>query len=392
MTRRYRCWPPSAAQLMTAAGGGRRVWRDAGRVRGRGRGAGGAGRGQSRPGHCEQERAATVRALGPGRRRSNGARDCSPHDRSRPAPWASRGPFIAGLLPTRSIRFSPCFNRSTWRPRRFRSFRTRRRYLTPPIPARRGRCLPGSSRGRSNSSRRSKGCTGPVRGRFSKIGPDSKLTALVRAILEGQDHHAMAVDASRGALGNLEDLACTLASLAAHGYAVQLAGWDGEHVPAATKRPGLTVKVCGANPRPKASIPAEPAVCGQSRGAGPISGSNGTVVPPSRLPAAALNHTRVSSNGGPLNHPEIDRTMNSPEGSNAPHANGQDRPHSRTRVTGVENHVAPPASEAPPAAGVVAALAACAAEPCGRLSAWRSKPPRSTGSSWRDRRRRSKRS
>ena len=81
---------------------------------------------------------------------------------------------------------------------------------------------------------------------FLEVGPDSKLTALVRAILEGQDHHAMALDASRGASGNVDDLACTLASLAAHGYAVDLSRWDGDFKPAATKRPGLTVKVCGA--------------------------------------------------------------------------------------------------------------------------------------------------
>ena len=57
---------------------------------------------------------------------------------------------------------------------------------------------------------------------FVEVGPDAKLTALVRAILEGRDHQAIAVDASRGAAGNVDDLACTLASLAAQGYAVDL--------------------------------------------------------------------------------------------------------------------------------------------------------------------------
>ena len=61
---------------------------------------------------------------------------------------------------------------------------------------------------------------------FLEIGPDAKLGALVRAILEGKEHHTLAVDNSRGASGNVADLACTLASLAAHGYAVDLTRWD----------------------------------------------------------------------------------------------------------------------------------------------------------------------
>ena len=89
---------------------------------------------------------------------------------------------------------------------------------------------------------------------FLEVGPDSKLTALVRAILEGRDHLAIAVDASRGAAGNVYDLACTLASLAAQGYAVDLTRWDSEPKAAHTKRPGLTVKVCGANARPKETM------------------------------------------------------------------------------------------------------------------------------------------
>ena len=90
---------------------------------------------------------------------------------------------------------------------------------------------------------------------FVEVGPDAKLNALVRAILEGRDHQAIAVDASRGASGNVDDLACTLASLAAQGYAVDLTGWDDSYTPAPSKRPGLTVKVCGANARPQAASP-----------------------------------------------------------------------------------------------------------------------------------------
>ena len=88
---------------------------------------------------------------------------------------------------------------------------------------------------------------------FLEVGPDAKLTGLVGAILEGRDHLATAVDASRGARGNMQDLACSLATLAALGYAVNLTQWDeGESARAvpATK-PGLTVRVSGANARPK---------------------------------------------------------------------------------------------------------------------------------------------
>jgi acyl transferase domain-containing protein len=49
---------------------------------------------------------------------------------------------------------------------------------------------------------------------FLEVGPDAKLTSFVRAILEGSDHLAVAVDVARGSAGNLRDLACALASLA----------------------------------------------------------------------------------------------------------------------------------------------------------------------------------
>ena len=63
----------------------------------------------------------------------------------------------------------------------------------------------------------------------------------------------LAVDASRGTAGNLYDLACSLATLAALGYAVDLiVGIEGDHGRSPRRRkPGLTVKICGANARPK---------------------------------------------------------------------------------------------------------------------------------------------
>ena len=88
---------------------------------------------------------------------------------------------------------------------------------------------------------------------FLEVGPDAKLTGLVHAILDGREHQALASDASRGKSGNLYDLGCSLATLAALGYAVDLTRWD-EGAPGrspAQKKAGLTVKICGANVRPK---------------------------------------------------------------------------------------------------------------------------------------------
>ena len=88
---------------------------------------------------------------------------------------------------------------------------------------------------------------------FLEVGPDAKLTGLVHSILDERDHLALAVDAARGSMGNLYDLACSLATLASVGYAVDLSRWDegGHDQNTALEKTGLTVKICGANARPK---------------------------------------------------------------------------------------------------------------------------------------------
>jgi acyl transferase domain-containing protein/NAD(P)-dependent dehydrogenase (short-subunit alcohol dehydrogenase family)/acyl carrier protein len=90
---------------------------------------------------------------------------------------------------------------------------------------------------------------------FLEVGPDAKLTALVRTILHGQEFFALPVDASRSLSGNIFDLACSIAALAALGYAVDLERWDeGCHgVARNANRTGLTAKIGGANVRPKAA-------------------------------------------------------------------------------------------------------------------------------------------
>jgi acyl transferase domain-containing protein/NAD(P)-dependent dehydrogenase (short-subunit alcohol dehydrogenase family) len=91
---------------------------------------------------------------------------------------------------------------------------------------------------------------------FVEVGPDAKLTGLVSSILEGRAHTAVAMDGSRGAAGNIYDLACVLASLAALGYTVDLARWDSGPKARgfARKQRGLTAKISGANAKPKGGM------------------------------------------------------------------------------------------------------------------------------------------
>ncbi len=161
---------------------------------------------------------------------------------------------------------------------------------------------------------------------FLEVGPEAKLTSLVDAILEGSPHLALAVDRSRGTSGNVYDLACALGSLAARGHAIDLARWDeGDHgAPAADKKPGLTVSICGANRRPTVPAVDEP--------------RTGLVAPSPRR-EAALRPTEAARpswfsrvggqdatttlHSGPNSNDEIDRTIHASDGPNAHHSNGQ---------------------------------------------------------------------
>src|SRR5262249_55760084 len=88
---------------------------------------------------------------------------------------------------------------------------------------------------------------------FLEVGPGSRLTGLVGAILHGRSHQALALDASAGGRAGTLDLARVLAELAALGYPVRLTEWD----PIATApcsvsangKPSMTVPLCGANYR-----------------------------------------------------------------------------------------------------------------------------------------------
>jgi acyl transferase domain-containing protein/NAD(P)-dependent dehydrogenase (short-subunit alcohol dehydrogenase family) len=108
---------------------------------------------------------------------------------------------------------------------------------------------------------------------FVEVGASNKLTGLIGAILEGKPHTVFSVDASSGKRRGSLDLARTLAQIAALGHAVELAKWEDEPLPPVEKKPGLTVKISGANyvkPKSeKAPAPAKP---------------NKTVAPPAPAP------------------------------------------------------------------------------------------------------------
>jgi acyl transferase domain-containing protein len=161
---------------------------------------------------------------------------------------------------------------------------------------------------------------------FLEVGPDAKLTALVGAILEGKPHVALAVDATRGGSGNMLDLACALASLSALGYAVNLSRWDGgDHgYPTAEQKAGLTVSICGANARPKRPAAelarTEIPPLDQERIADlqqPVDERPRPFSIASDLDATGSSHFLGRGDG------EINRPMDSGDGTKTPHANGQ---------------------------------------------------------------------
>ena len=87
---------------------------------------------------------------------------------------------------------------------------------------------------------------------FLEVGPGSRLTAMVGAILGGREHEALALDASNGRRPGVYDLACCVACLAALGHGVDVKSWDGggrPRPPAGDGKPTLLVPICGANYR-----------------------------------------------------------------------------------------------------------------------------------------------
>nr|WP_279342374.1 type I polyketide synthase [Geotalea sp. SG265] len=96
---------------------------------------------------------------------------------------------------------------------------------------------------------------------FVEVGPGSRLTGLVKAILGDREHLAVAIDSSNGKRSGIADLARLLAQLAVLGYTVRLPLWDESFQPPVEtgKKPAMTVPICGANyVKPKAKRPPLP--------------------------------------------------------------------------------------------------------------------------------------
>jgi acyl transferase domain-containing protein len=161
---------------------------------------------------------------------------------------------------------------------------------------------------------------------FVEVGPDSKLTGLVRAILGTRDHVACAVDSSHGSTRNDFDLACVLSTLAAQGYAVDLSRWDeGSALPRSTgeKKAALTVKISGANARPKLDLgDAAPA---QHAASDMNSPSGAQSLPVASSPRFWTGNERAGkrSQVSKRSQSEIENRMNSCRSEGVFHTNGQ---------------------------------------------------------------------
>ncbi len=194
---------------------------------------------------------------------------------------------------------------------------------------------------------------------FVEVGPGARLTGLVRLILDGREHQAIAVDASpsEGDGGDLAGLALALANLSALGYPVDLKRWDdGYQVPAsvpASTRKHLTVKICGAHPAParvRDHIPDRkpegglddvanlPTIAQRAR--------TSTLAPKPRIatPTAEVWNSQGSRNVGENDF--LERTMNPPEHDHHSDSNGR----ASSLASGSRPAVPDPAPEAPGAA------------------------------------------
>ena len=150
-------------------------------------------------GHRQQECPPAMRPVGPGRRDR-----AEPADPGRSRDHDPRRPGL-GRLPQPVRRRAPRARSGEsldagriCRARRSPSSPTRPPSPTPTTPGRPATCSPVSSPGRSSSSPRSRRCTGWGPGRSSRSAPTPGSPGSSASILEGRDHLAIAVDASRG--------------------------------------------------------------------------------------------------------------------------------------------------------------------------------------------------
>jgi acyl transferase domain-containing protein/NAD(P)-dependent dehydrogenase (short-subunit alcohol dehydrogenase family) len=184
---------------------------------------------------------------------------------------------------------------------------------------------------------------------FLEVGPHTKLTGLVGSILEGRAHLAIALDASLGSGGNIRDLAYSLATLASLGYAVDLNRWDegGSVRTVPAKRPGLTVRISGANARPKERTSEGPERKSRSVLPQPERSERGAAV--ERTPRFALPQALDPTMPHPQSRPHAEnaRTMNPPQRIPSHHSNGQASSHALHPPQVLEEHE-PPVRARPP--------------------------------------------
>ncbi len=173
-------------------------------------------------------------------------------------------------------------------------------------------------------------------GVFLEVGPDAKLTGLVRSILETSGAgdrptthaFATAVDISRGSRGNISDLAAALAELAAFGYPMNLNRWDDDflrRIPP-VRKPGLTVKVSGANARPRPSSECKPATSLVAK-PGPLSAAPPTPTPVIRPPMTPTPSRSPSSPAQPaVNGEHAARSLSNGSSHNGRHQENGSHP------------------------------------------------------------------
>ncbi len=151
---------------------------------------------------------------------------------------------------------------------------------------------------------------------FIEVGPADRLTGLVKAILEGKEHEAFAIDAGSGSRSGLANLARTLAQLAALGYAVDLKPWDEGFAPPNPQKPGLSVTLTGVNyVKPRAPRPPRIAAAPAPAASTPGNGSTRTappVPPPQTAPTAPTNGSASRAVPAPAAAPDRPASTSAP--------------------------------------------------------------------------------
>jgi len=122
---------------------------------------------------------------------------------------------------------------------------------------------------------------------FVEAGPGKALKALIGTILKDQPHSVIALDESCGKGQELEDLARTLAQLAAAGHDIDLRQWD--PMPPVVQEPnGFSIQISGANHFEARALPAmqHPLASREEQS---------TVAPNIPLPSSPVRHDPVQS-------------------------------------------------------------------------------------------------